>query len=137
MKKRIGPNPKPLTRAEALGAELALDIPRNATMQDVVNVRDGKPIFERELHIGASMPVALIRQAFETGGQAKAITVGRECFIEGTITDAQILAIAQREATLRGFSHSGITFHDQRCVACRGRGTDPLRYDMRADQYIG
>jgi hypothetical protein len=123
--KRIGPNPRPLTRAEALGAELAGDLKREAAAHADVLEAISSGLTRppgKELRIGASIPIALIRQAFDTSGQAKAITVGRECFIEGTITDDQIIAVAERRATLRGFNDTGITYHNQKCEACRGQG---------------
>lgn len=142
--RRPGPNPKPLTRAEAIAAELAAQEP--VTIDSItdgqIHAATAKQVkFERDrdIRLGASVPVTLIRRDFEAYGAAKAIATGRECFIEGTITDEQILAIARKVATLRGFSDTGITYHDQRCTTCEGYGEVPLSYGearLRARQRV-
>lgn len=96
---------------------------------------DGKPVIERvkELRIGASLPVGLIREAYEapriarTGRMSEtkwrekaALEVGRECLINAA--DERILMIARKEATLRGYSDTGITFHTEKCAGCEGTG---------------
>lgn len=102
------------------------------------------------MRIGASIPVQAIRAAYtsvldaesakltlvppskikeerdqrwnrarEMAAQA-AIAEGRKCFAEGAIHDFQIVAIAIGEATLRGWSDTGITFHATKCESCHG-----------------
>ena len=105
--KRPGPNPaaRTLTREEALAAELAYD-PQQIP-----------------LRMGASIPVILIRREYETTddkekGLAAALKLGRDIFEAGTITDEQLTKIAKGEATLRGFTDTGITYHDRPCTLC-------------------
>jgi hypothetical protein len=104
------------------------------------------------MRIGASIPVAAIRDAYQdTYGVAAArlsivparqihaerekrqaearelarnaaLLVGRGAFMPGAISDEQILAIATGAATLRGWSDTGVTYHDQKCAACGGDG---------------
>lgn len=95
---------------------------------------DGKPVIERtkEIRIGASLPVGLIREAYESPKIARrrgmtetqwreraALEVGHECL---HTTDDKILMIARKEATLRGYSNTGVTFHTTKCAACEGEG---------------
>jgi hypothetical protein len=107
--KRRGPNKLPLTHAQAVAAELLEDA-REAAKVKI------------PMRFGSSIPVVLIRRENDEKGLDAAIKIGHECFIEGTITDAQIVAIALGKATLRGFSNTGITYHDELCATCRGKG---------------
>jgi hypothetical protein len=93
-----------------------------------------------EPRIGASLPVGLLRDAYDKTFNAKpmrgkltirdrrahaeevAIELGHQ--ILPGCDDTKILAIATRKATLRGYSDTGITYHDQDCEACGGSG-DP------------
>jgi|SRR5579859_351526 len=72
------------------------------------------------MRVGASMPVHYVRQAFVTGGKKAALSAGHEVLTG--VSDERILAIAQEKATLRGYSDTGITYHDAPCVACLGTG---------------
>jgi len=75
------------------------------------------------IRIGASLIVGMLRADYQKGGDALALDTGRQC-LEG-VPDAQILAIAREDATLRGFSHTGITYHDVPCAACNKEGRVP------------
>lgn len=73
------------------------------------------------IRIGASIPVSMLREKFLAGGGlAPVIKLGREIFGDD-LTDAQIIAISGKEATLRGFTPT-LTYHDQPCATCRGLG---------------
>lgn len=80
----------------------------------------------REMRIGASLPLRLIRADYQIEGISKALDTGRACFTnkDGTcgLTDAQILAIAREEATLRGWSPPGVDYCDKPCETCKGKG---------------
>ena len=105
--KRTGPNPPPMTREQAVAAEIrAIDAKGETT----------------PMRIGASIPVVLIRRDFQEKGLAAALETGRACFYAGSITDEQIAAIAREEATLRGYSDTGISYHDKPCATCGGKG---------------
>lgn len=91
------------------------------------------------IRVGASLPVILIRDAYDkqppkTRGKGSAqidsanlareqaaLVVGHD--VIPTATDEQIIKIATGNATLRGFSDTGITYHDEPCVNCKGAGT--------------
>lgn len=72
------------------------------------------------IKIGASIPVSMLREKFLTNGTSAVLKLGRELFGDA-LTDAQIVAIGRREATLRGFTPT-LTYHDKPCVTCRGLG---------------
>lgn len=72
------------------------------------------------IRIGASIPVSILRERFLDTGVNHVIKIGREMFGDG-LTDAQLVAIARKEATLRGFTPT-LTYHDKRCETCGGRG---------------
>lgn len=109
---------------------------------------------ERGVRIGASIPVSLIRGAYDravdgaptnrhsaaqvvAAAERAALEVGRKCFGDAdpddSTYDAQILAIARREATLRGTTPH-ITYHDEKCERCGGTGE--LRAEGKRDRCV-
>jgi len=92
------------------------------------------------MRIGASAPVGLLREAYnsaldrwrklaakdrKSAAETAALEVGRQ-LLPGC-EDAKIIAIASGAATLRGWSDTGITYHDKKCKACRGTGNPCAR----------
>jgi hypothetical protein len=78
------------------------------------------------LAIGAGMIVRHLQWVREGQGSAAAIKEGRAMFTtedsDGPgLTDTQIDRIAAGHATLRGYSDLGISYHETKCNACRGR----------------
>lgn len=53
------------------------------------------------MKVDGALPTAQIRLAYSTGGEAKALTVGRQ-FLELQANEAQLLRIARGEASLVG-----------------------------------
>lgn len=89
----------------------------------------------RPLRIGASAPVGLLREEYakalerwrklaskdrHAAAETAALEVGRQ-LLPGC-EDAKIIAIAKGDATLRGWSDTGISYHDVKCKACKGTG---------------
>lgn len=96
-----------------------------ALVEKALDIKPGYNRDQREikgntqpLKIGASLPVGTIRAAY-LDSLIEAIRTGREIFGD-TITDAQIVAIARGEATLRGWTPN-ITYHSEPCQTCRGQ----------------
>lgn len=116
----------------------------------------------RPLRIGASMPVRMLREAYQdardtaisrfnlheskqetaarrrnaiAAGERAALTVGRNLFPDRdgdsndviAERDRKVLAIAKKQATLRGWNDTGLSFHEVPCEACKGDGYRPER----------
>lgn len=117
------------------------------------------------MRIGASMPVRMLREAYEdayddaisrfnlreskqeTGarrrnaiaaGERAALTIGRNLFPDrdGDTSDMiaerdrKVIVIAKKQATLRGWSDTGLSFHEVPCEACKGDGYRSDRHVM-------
>lgn len=72
------------------------------------------------LTLGAGAVVSVIRETFATRGMLATLDIGHDLLPDAP--DHRILAIAKKKATLRGFSDTGVTYHDVPCSECAGTG---------------
>jgi hypothetical protein len=65
-------------------------------------------------NIPAGPDYDIMRAALYKGAEIRTIALARDLFrdTEGTLTTDQVIAVASRGSTLRGFSHTGITYHN-------------------------
>jgi hypothetical protein len=65
-------------------------------------------------HVPSSLDYDIVRTTYRKLAENAAITLARDLLrdTEGTLTTDQIIAVANRGSTLRGYTHTGITYHN-------------------------